>query len=306
MVPSSEMSKQRAWDEAFAKVSQKHLLEGTNQVTRARLLAAAEPNTAAWVQAPPVTNLGLHLDNDTVRVAVALRLGAEICEPHICHLCQRPVDRLGHHGLSCAKSAGRHARHTNLNDVLRRALSSAGLECVLEPTGLDRGDGRRPDGMTLFPYSRGKCLIWDATCSDTFSATAIIDSALKPGSAARCAEERKRVKYSSLCERYTFVPFAVETTGVLGPAAALLVKDLGKRLTASTGDRRETAWLAQRISVAVARGNAASVLATARPVASKPPRPPPPPGPTPSTSAPTQSEAPPDFDPTPDSTSPER
>ena len=86
----------------------------------------------------------------------------------------------------------------------------------------------------------------------------------------------------------------------------MLVKDLGKRLTASTGDRRETAWLAQRISVAVARGNAASVLATARPVASKPPRPPPPPGPTPSTSATTQSETAPDFDPTPDSTSPER
>ena len=243
---------------------QERLLEGTDQVTRARLLAAAEPHTAAWIQALPVTNLGLQLDNDSVRVAVALRLGAAVCEPHPCQLCQRPVDRLGHHGLSCPKSAGRHARHGNLNDVLRRAFSAAGLESVLEPTGLDRGERRRPDGITLFPFSRGKNLVWDATCSDTFSATSVIQSALSPGSAARCAEERKRSRYATLCERYIFVPFAVETTGVLGPAAAGLVKELGRRLTSCTGDKRESAWLLQRVSVAVARGNAASVLGTAR------------------------------------------
>ena len=122
----------------------------------------------------------------------------------------------------------------------------------------------RPDGMTLFPYSRGKSLVWDATCSDTFMESAVIQSALNPGSVARCAEERKRTRYAALCERFIFVPFAVETTGVLGPAAADLVKELGRRLTARTGDKRETVWLAQRVSVAVARGNAVSVLATAK------------------------------------------
>ena len=279
LVSSAEKHKQRAWDETFAKTSRERLLEGANQVDRARLLASAEPHTAAWVQALPVANLGLHLDEDTIRVAVALRLGSAVCEPHPCQRCQHPVDRLGHHGLSCAKSAGRHARHANLNDVLRRSLCSAGLQSVLEPTGLDRGGGRRPDGMTIFPYSRGKSLVWDATCSDTFSATAVIQSALNPGSAARAAEERKRTRYAALCGR-----FAVETTGVLGPAAAGLMRELGRRLTASSGDRRETEHLAQRVSVAIVRGNAASVLATARPATDR--RQPSPPGrnpPTPTT-----------------------
>ena len=116
--------------------------------------------------------------------------------------------------------------------------------------------------------------MWDATCPDT-SATAVIQSALDPGSAARGAEERKRARYASLCERCIFAPFAVGTAGVVGPAAAELVKELGRRLTARTGDRRETAWLYQRVSVAVVRGNAASVLATAKSAVNGPLPPPP-------------------------------
>ena len=59
---------------------------------------------------------------------------------------------------------------------------------------------------------------------------------------------------------------ALETSGlsgVYGPAAAAFIQDLGRRIAARTGERRETAWLRQRLSVAIARGNAASVLATA-------------------------------------------
>ena len=56
---------------------------------------------------------------------------------------------------------------------------------------------------------------------------------------------------------------ALETAGVYGPAAAAFVQDLGRRLATCTGERRETEWLRQRLSVAIARGNAASVLATA-------------------------------------------
>src|ERR1043165_9306842 len=26
---------------------------------------------------------------------------------------------------------------------------------------------KRPDGATLVPWSRGRCLLWDATCADT-------------------------------------------------------------------------------------------------------------------------------------------
>ena len=208
-------------------------------------------------------NLGLHLDDETVRVSVALRLGATICESHRCRLCASPVTPLGLHGLSCLKSAGRHPRHAHLNDVVRRSLASAGFPAATEPVGLDRGDGRRPDGLTVFPFREGKCLTWDATCVDTFADSVLVQSALEPGAAARQAEERKRQRYREISRRYIFVPVAIETSGVYGPAAAAFIQDLGRRISARTGERRETAWLRQRLSIAIARGNAASVLASA-------------------------------------------
>ena len=56
-----------------------------------------------------------------------------------------------------------------MNDVVKRALQKAGMPSVLEPPGLDRGDGSRPDGITVFPFSGGRSLVWDCMCVDTFA-----------------------------------------------------------------------------------------------------------------------------------------
>merc|ERR1711895_113593 len=107
-------------------------------------------------------------------------------------------------------NAGRLPRHASLNDVVKRALAAANMPSWLEPVGLDRGDGRRPDGLTVFPFSGGRSLCWDATCVDTYSTTAIAETARHPGAAADMAEERKRHRYSGLEPRYRFEPVAVE------------------------------------------------------------------------------------------------
>src|SRR5206468_3155974 len=51
-------------------------------------------------------------------------LGCPLVRPHKC-VCGSEVDELGHHGLSCRRSAGRHRRHTFENDVIVRAVRSA-------------------------------------------------------------------------------------------------------------------------------------------------------------------------------------
>ena len=261
-LPDKEkVHEQRSWDNVVCQEELNKLKSSSNQVHLARLLAASSPHSGAWLQALPSSNLGLHLDSESTRVAVALRLGAPICEPHKCR-CGKQVNSLGHHGLSCSKSAGRLPRHSNLNDIIKRSLASAGIPSWLEPTGLNHGDQRRPDGITVFPFSGGKSLCWDATCRDTFAKTSIIASAIKPGSAAEKAEGDKRKFYQDLQSRYRFEPLAVETTGVIGKSSNQFISEIGKRISQRTGDKRETAWLRQRISIAIVRGNSSSILAT--------------------------------------------
>ena len=239
----SVSGQQRTWDDVASAACRDQLMSDLDQVHRARFLASCQSHTAAWLQALPVASLGLLLDPETVRIAIALRLEAPVCEPHACRLCGRQVKRLGHHALSCQKSAGRFPRHGHINDLVKRSLSAAGIPSVLEPVGLDRGDGRRPDGLTTFPFSSGKCLAWDATCTDTFGESVVIASAVEPGAAARAAETRKIKRYTSLSTQYIFAPLAVETTGVIGAAGTRLIKELGRRISSTTGERRETAWL---------------------------------------------------------------
>ena len=79
-----------------------------------------------WLDALPLKSIGLKLDNESVRVAAGLRLGAALVHPHRC-VCEALVLADGHHGLACRKSAGRHSRHNQINDIVQRAFSSASV-----------------------------------------------------------------------------------------------------------------------------------------------------------------------------------
>ena len=92
--------RQRQLDEAACRHRLEALLERSNQVHRARLLAAAAPHSGAWLDAIPVESLGLLLPDDAVRVGVALRLGTPVCLPHRCR-CGHAANNLSHHQLSC-------------------------------------------------------------------------------------------------------------------------------------------------------------------------------------------------------------
>ena len=76
---------------------------------------------------------------------------------------------------------------------------------------------RGPDGATLVPWSRGRCLLWDATCTDTLARSYIDRSAVEPGAAAALAETNKSVKYAALSVAHEFVPVAIETLGTWDP-----------------------------------------------------------------------------------------
>eukprot|EP00731_Ephydatia_muelleri_P030133 Em0021g656a len=118
-----------------------------------------------------------------------------------------------------------------MNDILHRALSSANVPSRLEPTGLDRADASE-------------------VCA-----------------AANQAEQTK-IKKCSYITSHAYHSFTPVATGVCGPRSMSFLSDLGHRIANTTSDKSSLAYLMQRFSVAIQRGNAASILGTSLPTPS--------------------------------------
>ena len=178
------MISQRQVDEAANRRRLDELLVRSNQVHHARVLATVKLHSESWIDALPVFSLGLLLPDDAVRAGVAFRLSTPVCLPHR-YRCGSAADNLGHHQLSCHRDPGRLPRHAALNDVIHCGLAAAVIPALLELRGLDQSDGRRLDGVILYPFSGGRSLLWDVTCTNNFGNMKVTNCAVNPGAAAR-------------------------------------------------------------------------------------------------------------------------
>ena len=146
----------------------------------------------------------------------------------------------------------------------------AKIQAQKEPAGLSvftRGQNgttnlKRPDGATLIPWKRGRSVTWDVTVADTFAASYLPMTSLEAGSAAERAASLKIKKYEELARNHIFIPLACEVTGNWCSEAIDFLHELGDRISAVTGDRRESTFLFQRLSVALQKGNAACIIGT--------------------------------------------
>ena len=103
--------------------------------------------------------------------------------------------------------------------------------------------------------------------NNTFAPSHLSMTASEVCAAANQAEQTKIKKYSYITSHayHSFTPVAFETTGVRGPHSMSFLTDLGRRIVNTTGDKSSLAYLLQKFSVAIQRGNAASVLGTLPP-----------------------------------------
>ena len=63
------------------------------------------------------------------------------------------------------KESGAWLRALPVSTGPEEGLMTAHIPSRLEPTGLMRSDGKRPDGATMSPWKSGCILVWDGTCS---------------------------------------------------------------------------------------------------------------------------------------------
>ena len=158
--------------------------------------------------------------------------------------------------------------------TVRKALT--GIPSTQEPHGLNRGDGKRPDGVTLFPWKNGWCLVWDATCVYTYaeynlnnirnnirnirnrSLRDLLQKRLKTGSPGNTRRHQRLPNFPVDCGRDHRCFWIHDPKTHQGN---LKEDDRGvwwrSRLT------REAMWLRQRIGIAILRGDCSRIKATA-------------------------------------------
>jgi len=84
----------------------------------------------------------------------------------------------------------------------------------------------------------------------------LLKNCLNAGSAAEAAATRKAAKYAVLERTHIFQTVAVENLGTMNASAYGFLAGLGRKISAISGDDRETSYLFQRISFLIQRFNA--------------------------------------------------
>ena len=122
----------------------------------------------------------------------------------------------------------------------------------------DDDDGKRPDGVTLIPWARGKSMARKVTVPDTFAELHLSSTSVHWGAAAKQVADNNQ----ELETTHIFFPVAIETAGSWDHQAMELVQEIRRCITDITEDSRETTFLFQRLSLALQRGNMVSFLGT--------------------------------------------
>ena len=251
----SASHKQAVWDRpGIVAIKDKLQTALTDPHLKASFLAATAPHSGDWLNALPIASCGLRMDDESVRVSVALRLGLSVCVPHTCP-CGKDVDARGQHAFVCKHAPGRIQRHHALNDVIARSFASAGIPISKEPSGIYCDSVKRPDGITLVPWHSGRAMAWDVTVATTLADSYLQASSGTAAAAAEAAASRKEAKYADLPASYSFQPIAVEMLGPINESAIGFLRELGRRISAKVQDERHISFLFQRLSVTVQRFN---------------------------------------------------
>ena len=128
-LPDQLPAKQSSWNRPRALFDKALVESSLGQLLRKQprtSLAVSAAQSGYWLFARSITSCGLRLDNETVRVAVSLRLGSNLCVPHV-YGCEARVDDRGFHCFVCERAPCRINRHHALNDIVARAFVSAGI-----------------------------------------------------------------------------------------------------------------------------------------------------------------------------------
>jgi len=171
--------------------------------------------------------------------------------------------------MRCQGRPRRHSR-SHLQTQCRKNNSSRRLERPREAsdwprqltcsqrTGWSLEDRRKASRwIDADPMEGYKCATWDVTVTDTLAVSYLPATSSTAGTASNeGAADRKELKYQSIAHTHTFIPLAFEKLGHINSKCTGFFNQLGRRISSWTSDKREIAFLFQRLSLTIQRLNA--------------------------------------------------
>ena len=240
------------------------MLLKANQVSRARLMATAQKESGSWLDVWPVSSLGTLLDSESFRVAIAIRVGADVLYSSflplwadgwtvgVCMACPAYTVLATIQGI-----------RQWMMWLKKRALQKAILPSVLEPAGLDKGDGSRPDSISVSRYVGVGVLFGIARVLILLLGCTWIGQRWKLGCKQHRGTQMPKIRCSSRgtsvwakCSRYDGSVWWVHH--------GVIMRAIGRRLVEATGKPREVNWFRQNLAKAIQRGIAFSILSASR------------------------------------------
>ena len=233
---------QKMWDGAVASAFQADRLAREETTTdRARLLSACADHSGDWLNVPPMTAVGLRLNDEMIRISVGTRLGARTCEPHTC-LCGKTVDTRGLHGLSRRKGAARHQTFQSERHNLKSGQKSSDTCC--KGTGGPISIGRQTTWWS-HTNSLGK---WESShlrryCTGHICTVTCRRHCNLGSSSGQSCCHKKDVQVSTSDRHQHFCASCYRNWRRIGYIQAIkFIEELGKRITAVTNEPVETQY----------------------------------------------------------------
>ena len=223
------------------------------------MLSCRGPNGGAWISCSP--SASRLLSSNEFRLACRLRAGLPLFDlPPTCMCGFSPMSFDPTHHLSCNKLSGsRSFRHDSVVQVLMTWARRAGATVTHEPQHLFADSNRRADLLVVLGPHR---FLVDVVITHPASPSYLAGNMATDTSSLVVAKSRESVKIASYrrltpLSAATFIPFACETYGALGPAAQAFAKNI------ATHAAQFTKWsyaaflreLLSDVGIAIQRGN---------------------------------------------------
>ena len=251
----SKWKDQGSWaDESYPRRAALWDTQVSERLRSLRKLQTA-PNAGLWLSALPQLSAASRFSAPEWQALLRHRTGVSLTQESspLCAACGSPMDPFGDHSLSCA-SAGLYRRHNRIRDTLFFLAQEAGWRPQLEPLTTS---GSRPADVLLHSTD-SKPLAVDVTIVHPLRISGSQATRDDATATASVAESAKKTANSASCRLadWSCCPFALETTGGLGPSASKLCNRVARAISMRKGLSLQdpTCHVQLAISVALAKG----------------------------------------------------